>query len=159
MEVKSLILIDIKQVELTPVVFVGSLMPRNPLRGLVAVVTRGGIWESDEQPTSIWGFSLTGKGTNFRASKFEGFEISPTRRTVIDHQNVPAVVAPLNATTKSTDMRDVNPFKWFLDNLDGISFGVVNLKILRYLPVTLDGSNIDPAVRQASLHPTDLLRK
>jgi hypothetical protein len=62
------------QVELTPVVFVGSLMPSDPLRGLVAVVTREGVWNSGEKPTSIWGFSLTGKGTNFLASKFEGFE-------------------------------------------------------------------------------------
>ena len=62
------------QLELTPVVFVGSLMPSNPLRGMVAVVTREGVWNSGEKPTSIWGFSLTGKGTNFLASKFEGFE-------------------------------------------------------------------------------------
>ena len=62
------------QVELTPVVFVGSLMPSNPLRGLVAVVTRDGIWNSGEKPTTIWGFQLTGQGTSFLASKFEGFE-------------------------------------------------------------------------------------
>ena len=62
------------QVELTPVVFVGSLMPSQPLRGLIAVVTREGVWNSNDTPASIWGISLTGKGTNFLASKFEGFE-------------------------------------------------------------------------------------
>ena len=66
------------QVELTPVVFVGSLMPRNPLRGLVAVVTHEGIWNSGEKPPSIWGFQLTGKGTGFVESKFEGFEYLQT---------------------------------------------------------------------------------
>src|SRR5215469_917978 len=62
------------QVELTPIVFVGSLMPSNPLRGLVAVVTREGVWNRGDRPTSIWGFSLTGNGTSFLASKFEGYE-------------------------------------------------------------------------------------
>ncbi|MFZ1156298.1 MAG: hypothetical protein WAO10_00860 [Candidatus Sulfotelmatobacter sp.] len=62
------------QVELTPVLFVGSLMPSCPLRGLIAVVTREGIWNSGDEPASIWGFHLTGKGTNFLASKFEDFE-------------------------------------------------------------------------------------
>jgi hypothetical protein len=61
------------QVELTPVVFVGSLMPHNPLRGLVTVVTREGVWNSGQKPTT-WGFSLTGNGTSFLASKFERFE-------------------------------------------------------------------------------------
>jgi hypothetical protein len=62
------------QVDLTPVLFVGSLMPNHPLRGLVAVVTREGVWNSADEPVSIWGFHLTGEGTNFLASKFEGFE-------------------------------------------------------------------------------------
>ena len=62
------------QLELTPVVLVGSLMPSNLLRGVVAVVTREGVWDRSEKPTSIWGFSLTGKGTSFLASKFERFE-------------------------------------------------------------------------------------
>jgi DNA-binding LytR/AlgR family response regulator len=62
------------QVELTPIVFVGSLMPSNPLRGLVAVTTREGVWNSGDKPASIWGFLLTGKGTSFLASKFEAFE-------------------------------------------------------------------------------------
>jgi hypothetical protein len=62
------------QVELTPVVFVGSLMPSYPLRGLIAVVTREGVWNSENKPASIWGFLPTGKGTNFLASNFEGFE-------------------------------------------------------------------------------------
>jgi hypothetical protein len=61
-------------VDLTPVVFVGSLMPGNALRGRVAVVTREGVWNSGEKPASIWGFLLTGKETSFLASKFEGFE-------------------------------------------------------------------------------------
>jgi hypothetical protein len=62
------------QVDLTPVLFVGSLMPSHPLRGLIAVVTREGIWNSTDGPASIWGFHLAGKGTNFLASKFEDFE-------------------------------------------------------------------------------------
>jgi hypothetical protein len=62
------------QVDLTPVVFVGSLMPSNPVRGLVAVVTREGVWSGCDKPDSIWGFLLTGKETSFLASKFEGFE-------------------------------------------------------------------------------------
>ena len=62
------------QLELTPVVFVGSLMPSNPLRGVVAVVTREGVWNSGDKPSSIWGFLLTGKRTSFLALKFEGFE-------------------------------------------------------------------------------------
>ena len=67
------------QVESTPVVFVGSLMPSVRLRGQVAVVTREGIWNSGDKPTSIWGFSLTGKETNFLASAFEVFEyLQPT---------------------------------------------------------------------------------
>src|SRR5689334_4381452 len=61
------------QVEVTPVVVVGSLMPNQPLRGLVAVVTREGVWSSDDKPASIWGFSLTGNGTNFLASALDGF--------------------------------------------------------------------------------------
>jgi hypothetical protein len=61
------------QVEVTPVVLVGSLMPNNPLRGLVVVVTREGVWNSDHKPASIWGFSLTGNRTNFLASAFDGF--------------------------------------------------------------------------------------
>jgi hypothetical protein len=66
------------QVERTPVVLVGSLMPSVPLRGLVAVVTREGIWNGDKPP-SIWGFSLTGKETNFLASAFERFAyLQPT---------------------------------------------------------------------------------
>jgi hypothetical protein len=62
------------QVELTSVLFVGSLMPSYPLRGLIAVVTREGVWNSGDEPASIWGFHLAGKGTNFLASKFEDFE-------------------------------------------------------------------------------------
>ena len=62
------------QVELTPIVFVGSLMPRHPLRGLVAIVMREGVWDSGDEPASIWGFSMTGKETSFLASKFESFE-------------------------------------------------------------------------------------
>jgi hypothetical protein len=62
------------QVQQTPVVFVGSLMPDHPLRGLVAVVTRDGVWNSADEPASIWGFTLTGPGTNFLASKFEDYE-------------------------------------------------------------------------------------
>jgi|SRR5579863_3237997 len=62
------------QVELTPVILVGSLMPRHTLRGLIAVVTRGGIWNGDVRPGSIWGFSLTGDKTSFLASAFERFE-------------------------------------------------------------------------------------
>ena len=62
------------QVELTAVVVVGSLMPSYPLRGLVAVVTREGVWNRGDAPASIWGFSLTSKRTNFLASAFEGFE-------------------------------------------------------------------------------------
>ena len=62
------------QVELTEVVLVGSLMPGHPLRGVVAVVTRAGIWDREVKPSVIWGFSLTGKNTNFLASAFEGFE-------------------------------------------------------------------------------------
>ncbi len=62
------------QVELTRVVLVGSLMPSDPLRGLIAVVTREGVWNRGDKPASIWGFSLTDKGTNFLASKFEDFE-------------------------------------------------------------------------------------
>lgn len=62
------------QVESTPVVLVGSLMPNHPIRGLVAVVTRQGIWDSDHAPASIWGLSLTGYGKHFLASAFEGFE-------------------------------------------------------------------------------------
>jgi len=49
-------------------------MPRHPLRGLIAVVTREGVWNSGDEPASIWGFHLTGKGRNFLASKFENFE-------------------------------------------------------------------------------------
>jgi hypothetical protein len=49
-------------------------MPGCPLRGPIAVVTREGIWNSGDEPASIWGFHLTGKGTNFLASKFEDFE-------------------------------------------------------------------------------------
>jgi hypothetical protein len=62
------------QVELIPIVFVGSLMTGHPLRGRIAVVTRDGVWETGEKPASIWGFSLTGEGANFLASKFDGFE-------------------------------------------------------------------------------------
>ena len=63
------------QVDLTPIVFAGSLMPSNPLRGLVAVVTREGVWNSSEKPASIWGFLLfTGKETSFLASDFAGFQ-------------------------------------------------------------------------------------
>jgi hypothetical protein len=62
------------QVELTPVLFVGSLMPSHPLRGLIAVVTREGVWNSGDEPASIWGFHLTGEKTSFLASKFEDFE-------------------------------------------------------------------------------------
>ena len=62
------------QIELTPVVLVGSLMPNHPLRGLVTVVTREGVSNSDDKPASIWGFSLTGKETFFSASAFEAFE-------------------------------------------------------------------------------------
>ena len=62
------------QVDLTPVVFVGSLMPSNPVRGLVAVVTREGVWSGCDEPAAIWGFLLTGKETSFLASKFEDFE-------------------------------------------------------------------------------------
>lgn len=49
-------------------------MPRHPLRGRIAVVTRNGVWNSSDKPISIWGFSLTGKEANFLASKFEDFE-------------------------------------------------------------------------------------
>ncbi|MFZ0294549.1 MAG: hypothetical protein WAL52_13160 [Candidatus Sulfotelmatobacter sp.] len=67
------------QVEITPVVLVGSLMPGVPLRGLVAVVTREGICNGGDKPASTWGFSLTGKETNFLASAFENFEyLQPT---------------------------------------------------------------------------------
>ena len=67
------------QVESTPIVFVGSLMPGVPLRGLVAVVTRHGIWTGGDKLTSIWGFQLTGNDTNFLASAFEDFEyLQPT---------------------------------------------------------------------------------
>jgi hypothetical protein len=62
------------QVDLTPVLFVGSLIPSHPLRGLIAVITREGIWNSTDEPASIWGFHLAAKGTNFLASKFEDFE-------------------------------------------------------------------------------------
>lgn len=62
------------QAELTQVLFVGSLMPSHPLRGRIAVVTREGVWNSGDEPVSIWGFHLTGKGRNFLASKFEDFE-------------------------------------------------------------------------------------
>jgi hypothetical protein len=62
------------QVELTRVVFVGSRMPSNPLRGLISVVTREGVWNSSDKPGSIWGFLLTAKETSFLASKFETFE-------------------------------------------------------------------------------------
>ena len=62
------------QVELTPVMLVGSLMPNQILRGLITVVTREGIWNSDVKPGSIWGFSLTGRETSFLASAFERFE-------------------------------------------------------------------------------------
>jgi hypothetical protein len=49
-------------------------MPSHPLRGVVSVVTRDPLWNSNEKPPSIWGFSLTGKEVNFPASKFEAFE-------------------------------------------------------------------------------------
>jgi hypothetical protein len=62
------------QVELTPVALDGSLMPSHTLRGLVTVVTREGIWDSDVKPALIWGFSLKGKETSFLASSFERFE-------------------------------------------------------------------------------------
>jgi hypothetical protein len=62
------------QVERTPVVLVGSLMPSHPLRGLITVVTREGIWASGDETPSIWGFTLSGQGTNFLASKFDQFE-------------------------------------------------------------------------------------
>jgi len=61
------------QVQGTPVVLVGSLMPHNPIRGLVAVVTREGVWNSDHKPASTWGFSLSGNEPNFLATAFEGF--------------------------------------------------------------------------------------
>lgn len=67
------------QIERTPIVFIGSLVPSHPLRGLIAVVTREGVWAREDKPASIWGFSLTGKGCNFLASKFEDFEyLQPT---------------------------------------------------------------------------------
>jgi hypothetical protein len=62
------------QVERTPIVLVGSLMPTVLLRGLVNVVTREGIWTASDRPASIWGFSLREKEANFLASAFEGFE-------------------------------------------------------------------------------------
>jgi len=62
------------QVKLTPVMLVGSLMPSHTLRGLITVVTREGIWNSDVKPASIWGFSLTGEKTSFLASAFDRFE-------------------------------------------------------------------------------------
>ena len=62
------------QVELTQVAFVGSLMPRNPLRGLISVVTREGVWNSSDKPASIWGFLLTAKETSFLASDFQAFQ-------------------------------------------------------------------------------------
>ena len=62
------------QVELMPVMLVGSLMPSHALRGLITVVTREGIWNSDVKPASIWGFSLTGKESSFLASAFERYE-------------------------------------------------------------------------------------
>ena len=37
-------------IDLTPVVLVGSLMPSNPLRGLIDEV-----WNSREKPAAIWG--------------------------------------------------------------------------------------------------------
>jgi hypothetical protein len=67
------------QVELTPVLLIGSLMPSILLRGVVTVVTREGVWNSDVEPPSIWGFSLTGRDTNFLASAFDRFEcLQPT---------------------------------------------------------------------------------
>jgi hypothetical protein len=36
----------------------------------------------------------------------------------------------------------------FLDNLDSIPFGIVNLKIVRSLTILLDGSNYDSTRRQ-----------
>jgi len=74
------------QVELTPVLLVGSLMPSHPLRGLIAVVTREGVWNSGDEPASIWGFNLTGEGTSFLASKFEDFQY--LQQTTLGHQNV-----------------------------------------------------------------------
>lgn len=62
------------QLELTPVILVGSLMPRHALCGSVAVVTREGVWNRTDVPPSIWGFSLKGNRTNFLASAFECFE-------------------------------------------------------------------------------------
>jgi hypothetical protein len=62
------------QVERTQVVFVGSLMPGNPVRGLISVVTREGIWDSSDKPGSIWGLLLTAKETSFVASRFETYE-------------------------------------------------------------------------------------
>jgi hypothetical protein len=62
------------QIDLTPIVFVGSLTPSNPLRGQVAVVTREGVWNSGDRPAAIWGFLLTDKDTSFLASKFEAYE-------------------------------------------------------------------------------------
>jgi hypothetical protein len=49
-------------------------MPRHPLRGLIAVVTRQGVWNSSNEPASIWGFHLAGEKTNFLATQFEDFE-------------------------------------------------------------------------------------
>ena len=38
-------------------------MSSDPLRGLIAVVAREEIWNSSDEPASIWGFHLAGKGT------------------------------------------------------------------------------------------------
>ncbi len=73
-EEEAFLIVHKWQVEQAPIVLVGSLMPSSLLRGRVAVVTREGIWNSSDKPASIWGFSLTGKETNFLASNFEGFE-------------------------------------------------------------------------------------
>ena len=66
---KAFLILQKWHVDLTPVVLVGSLMPSNPLRGLIAEV-----WNSADKPGSIWGFLLASKGTSFPASKFESFE-------------------------------------------------------------------------------------
>jgi hypothetical protein len=58
------------QVELTPVVLVGSLMPAFPLRRLVAVVTRGGAWRVRTTRLQS-GDSLNGERNNFLASDWD----------------------------------------------------------------------------------------
>jgi hypothetical protein len=91
------------QVELTPVMLVGSLMPSHALRGLVTIVTREGIWNSGVEPASIWGFLLTGRETRFLASAFERFEcLQPTELSseIMASLQVTGRESPVLALTK-----------------------------------------------------------